>query len=137
MSDNTYLTIELVNEGGPEDQVGHSYGDDENDEGGHASVYDRLEFPIGRLLQGLHEGTEGVLDETELDYIELSEVGGVYQREGRQVVVLVVDINLEGLFKGLEVAHKNRLKSLKGMRAIKLHELGRMKGRFCSRRGSG
>jgi hypothetical protein len=103
----TYLTIELVNEGGPKDQVGHSYGNYENDEGGHPSVYNGLEFPIGCLLQGLHEGTEGVLDETELDNIELSEVGGVYQREGRQVAVLVVNINLEGLFKSLEVAHQN------------------------------
>ena len=81
----TYLTVEFVDERRPEDQVGDGDGDDKDDEGGHAGVDDGLEVAVRRLLQRLHEGAEGVLDEAELDDVELSEVGGVQQRQGRQV----------------------------------------------------
>ena len=103
----SYLTVEFVDEGGPEDEVGDGDGDDEDDEGGHAGVDDGLEVAVRRLLQRLHEGAEGVLDEAELHDVELSEVGGVQQRQGRLVQVLVRDVNLKRLLQGLEVPHQN------------------------------
>jgi hypothetical protein len=42
-----YLSVQTVNEWGPEDQVGNRKRYKENDKSRHASVDDALKFPIG------------------------------------------------------------------------------------------
>ncbi len=71
LNSDTYLSVESVDEGRPNNKVGYSEGYDKNNKGGHPRVNDALELVIGRFLHYIYEAAEGVLNEPKLNDVEL------------------------------------------------------------------
>lgn len=100
---STYLSVEIVDEGSPEDQVGYAQGNDKDYESSHSSVDDALILSIGSFFEARYKASERVLDESKLYDVELKEIIRVDQVHGVPAIRLVVDIVLHGLLKSLKV----------------------------------